>query len=103
MFVSRPLVPPLNRSSADQPNARKAVAGARVEGWEVEDGRIFLRHSSTVSNKDGNRSYSMPDTDAVFFVAVRAVTFSFLRQLFEKYGTLIERSTALIEKVSPCR
>eukprot|EP01052_Picozoa_sp_SAG31_P014937 SAG31_NODE_945_length_10834_cov_16.777084_4_plen_162_part_00 len=23
-------------------------------------------------------------------------------QLFEKYGTLIERSTALIEKVSPC-
>eukprot|EP01052_Picozoa_sp_SAG31_P059448 SAG31_NODE_18747_length_624_cov_0.880000_1_plen_73_part_10 len=24
-------------------------------------------------------------------------------QLFEKYGTLIERNTALIEKVSPCR
>eukprot|EP01052_Picozoa_sp_SAG31_P007780 SAG31_NODE_377_length_16533_cov_99.867957_3_plen_92_part_00 len=23
-------------------------------------------------------------------------------QLFEKYGTLIERNTALIEKVSPC-
>eukprot|EP01052_Picozoa_sp_SAG31_P031950 SAG31_NODE_3449_length_4257_cov_2.277297_4_plen_99_part_00 len=24
-------------------------------------------------------------------------------QLFEKYGTLMERNTALIEKVSPCR
>eukprot|EP01052_Picozoa_sp_SAG31_P040384 SAG31_NODE_5833_length_2303_cov_2.727314_3_plen_55_part_00 len=24
-------------------------------------------------------------------------------QPFEKYGTLIERNTALIEKVSPCR
>eukprot|EP01052_Picozoa_sp_SAG31_P021767 SAG31_NODE_1699_length_7499_cov_5.315135_10_plen_122_part_00 len=24
-------------------------------------------------------------------------------QLFEKYGTLVERNTALIEKVSPCR
>eukprot|EP01052_Picozoa_sp_SAG31_P037143 SAG31_NODE_4750_length_2980_cov_1.358209_1_plen_170_part_00 len=35
--------------------------------------------------------------------AVRTVTFSFFVQLFEKYGTLIERNTALIEKVSPCR
>eukprot|EP01052_Picozoa_sp_SAG31_P023765 SAG31_NODE_1982_length_6745_cov_8.400090_2_plen_244_part_00 len=33
---------------------------------------------------------------------VSAVTFSFLCQLLEKYGTLIERNTALIEKVSPC-
>eukprot|EP01052_Picozoa_sp_SAG31_P034432 SAG31_NODE_4024_length_3655_cov_1.557087_2_plen_115_part_00 len=35
--------------------------------------------------------------------AVRAVTFSFLCQLLEKYGTLIERYAALIEKASPCR
>eukprot|EP01052_Picozoa_sp_SAG31_P022693 SAG31_NODE_1819_length_7201_cov_9.661504_2_plen_78_part_00 len=35
---------------------------------------------------------------------MRAVTFSFLcSELFEKYGTLIERDAALIEKVSPRR
>eukprot|EP01052_Picozoa_sp_SAG31_P009250 SAG31_NODE_482_length_15056_cov_5.057364_14_plen_226_part_00 len=34
---------------------------------------------------------------------VRAVTFSFLCPLFEKYGTLIERCTALIEKVPSFR
>eukprot|EP01052_Picozoa_sp_SAG31_P025884 SAG31_NODE_2300_length_5980_cov_17.062744_6_plen_215_part_00 len=38
-----------------------------------------------------------------FELSVRAVAFSFFVQLFEKYGTLIERSTAVIEKVSPCR
>eukprot|EP01052_Picozoa_sp_SAG31_P018580 SAG31_NODE_1320_length_8809_cov_4.243398_11_plen_151_part_00 len=31
------------------------------------------------------------------------VTFSFLCQLLEKYGTFIARCNALIEKVSPCR
>eukprot|EP01052_Picozoa_sp_SAG31_P023679 SAG31_NODE_1968_length_6780_cov_1.940129_2_plen_125_part_00 len=34
---------------------------------------------------------------------VRAVYFLLFVQLFEKYGTLIERNAALIEKVSPCR
>eukprot|EP01052_Picozoa_sp_SAG31_P030738 SAG31_NODE_3179_length_4583_cov_1.884478_6_plen_364_part_00 len=33
---------------------------------------------------------------------VRAVTFSFLCPLLEKYGTFIARCNALIEKVSPC-
>eukprot|EP01052_Picozoa_sp_SAG31_P027317 SAG31_NODE_2546_length_5531_cov_1.748159_6_plen_134_part_00 len=33
---------------------------------------------------------------------VRAVTFSFLCQLSEKYDTFIARCNALIEKVSPC-
>eukprot|EP01052_Picozoa_sp_SAG31_P058065 SAG31_NODE_17536_length_667_cov_1.073944_1_plen_55_part_01 len=35
--------------------------------------------------------------------SVRAVTFSFLCQLLEKYGTFIARCNALIEKVSSFR
>eukprot|EP01052_Picozoa_sp_SAG31_P010179 SAG31_NODE_548_length_14222_cov_10.926574_17_plen_275_part_00 len=36
------------------------------------------------------------------WMQVRVVTFSFLCQQFEKYGTFIARRSALIEKVSPC-
>jgi hypothetical protein len=75
VFVSRPLTPPLNRTSAVQPSARKAVAGTRVESWEVADGRIFLRrHSgSSVGNKDDGNRPSEADFVAVATLAAEQV------------------------------
>eukprot|EP01052_Picozoa_sp_SAG31_P008585 SAG31_NODE_436_length_15717_cov_5.420412_12_plen_168_part_00 len=53
--------------------------------------------------KQGRELYAPVRPMGHFAPAVRAVTFSFLCQLFEKCGTVTERYTALIEKVSSFR
>ena len=47
VFVTQPLVPPLQRVNATQPNAKKAAGGTLLEAFTAQDGRVFLRSAGT--------------------------------------------------------
>eukprot|EP01052_Picozoa_sp_SAG31_P025480 SAG31_NODE_2235_length_6123_cov_2.723274_8_plen_173_part_00 len=57
---------------------------------------------SSSRSEQRTRRQSWPKLRRLFQRSRQGVTFSFLCQLSEKYGTFIARCNALIEKVSPC-
>ena len=61
VFVSRPLVPPLPRTSAAVP-ATKAVGGEHLEAWTSADGRVFVR-SAGGENFTGVVTLSVEEAD----------------------------------------
>eukprot|EP01052_Picozoa_sp_SAG31_P011636 SAG31_NODE_662_length_13028_cov_3.364529_12_plen_163_part_00 len=91
--------------------------------WELRDEMHLSLYSSVLPKRGGPAGFrvwyyllseafdskAQPDLAeqngvvAYAEISVSEVTFSFLCNVFEKYGTLIERNSALIEKVSPCR
>eukprot|EP01052_Picozoa_sp_SAG31_P005548 SAG31_NODE_245_length_19224_cov_10.210614_2_plen_154_part_00 len=75
----------------------------KVWEWKKEYGnRITMQLRRLGGSVDWNREAFTMDANLSKAVQVRAVTFSLLCPLLEKYGTFIARCNALIEKVSPC-
>eukprot|EP01052_Picozoa_sp_SAG31_P035030 SAG31_NODE_4172_length_3511_cov_1.676143_3_plen_109_part_00 len=56
-----------------------------------------------ITTIEGEVDGSLDSVDGSFTGEGEGCYFLVFVQLFEKYGTIIERNTALIEKVSPCR
>eukprot|EP01052_Picozoa_sp_SAG31_P018730 SAG31_NODE_1339_length_8727_cov_6.433125_8_plen_351_part_00 len=93
--------------------ATKRPTGAGVLGRTASDGctngtAFCSGHGFSATGERGDWTYvGGPDAPYSFTSTTSAggerSYFLVFVQLFEKYGTLIERNTALIEKVSPCR
>eukprot|EP01052_Picozoa_sp_SAG31_P020462 SAG31_NODE_1540_length_7954_cov_3.521961_2_plen_204_part_00 len=88
-----------------------APVNARGESWDDSDGShlAVLRAAGITHIVNCTPDFPFPTAEQLglgsdgMAATVRGCYFLVFAQLFEKYGTLIERNTALIEKGSPCR
>eukprot|EP01052_Picozoa_sp_SAG31_P022434 SAG31_NODE_1785_length_7278_cov_4.205321_6_plen_233_part_00 len=101
---SRPAAEPEagHNFAAQQPSGED-----RVETWLKEFDHAAARtapgldaNSAVAGDRRLSRESAATGRNPLESGGVSGVAFSFLCQLLEKYGTLIERNTALIEKVS---
>eukprot|EP01052_Picozoa_sp_SAG31_P010841 SAG31_NODE_603_length_13622_cov_19.019953_3_plen_211_part_00 len=79
---------------------RSGLKDPHAGGLQIELDDLFFHQCVRLNKFEQDRSISFTPPDGEF--EVRAVTFSFLCPLLEKYGTFIARFNTLIEKVSPC-
>eukprot|EP01052_Picozoa_sp_SAG31_P023476 SAG31_NODE_1937_length_6866_cov_3.173932_8_plen_154_part_00 len=104
--AKRPRIEQLPADNLSTPGRRIEQLPADNKGTAAAESSAtsHIRHSATHPKFLHSNSTSHQWAFGAFAELVgEGCYFLVFVQLFEKYGTLIERNTALIEKVSPCR